>query len=86
MELNGKNPLSTILISITLGVLSFVAYATFTTAVDVASLNASQITRPELETKLTEIRVLNAATEVEVTALNVSVVKLQAQQYESLKK
>lgn len=65
-----KSPLNTILLFVTIGVLGFIAHSSYDSSVSIAVIQSSQITRPELETKLTEINAKIASINVQVTAIN----------------
>lgn len=59
-------PLNTILLWITLGVLGFIGTISFTTALSMAEMKGSQMTRSEVESKLAEVRTRQSSIEKDI--------------------
>lgn len=68
---NPKSNLNTILLSVTLGALCFISFVSWENSIALAALQASMITRPEFETRLSEIRANQSAVDATITALKV---------------
>lgn len=72
-------PLNTILLWITLGVLSAIGAASWNNTIAMAKLEGSQVTRSEVDIKITEVKTQITSTQAEVAKLYVELAKIQVQ-------
>lgn len=71
-------PLNTILLWITLGVLAFIGGASVKNTISLAALQAGQVTRTELDTRIVEVKIVQTQQTLDITNLRLKVQQLES--------
>lgn len=72
-QIRESSGLQTILLWVTLGALGFIGTATWSNSLALARLEGASMGRPEIEQKLSDIKAIQAATDVEIVKLKIQV-------------
>lgn len=71
-----QKPINTILLWITIGALGFIGTISYSTAINMAKLEGSQMTRGEIEAKLAEVRTKQSSIEKDIFQMKIDFAKI----------
>ena len=69
---NSKRNLNTILLWVTMGMLSFLGWSSWSNSMQLAEIKGSMVGRQEMESKIAEVKVVQTRLDTDLTALKLA--------------